>query len=271
MILVIGKHSFLAKNFLEFTTLPVRVISHTELANPANWAEIDCVVNYAFPPSFYVSPYVEGEDIDLRAGRMAKQHGCHYVMLSSRRVYGAGAQWGAREEYETIGMDVYGRNKALIEKRLVELLNNKITILRPGNVFGYEVDSLRSRFGAYMLNQLWENGEIRLTFSPFVRRDIVPVDFFSEVMDHVLRQRPPTILNVGASEAVEVGKVAIWLLKGFGGGRLIIDSPCEADEFWLDCNRLETELGLRCGLDRLAEFTKSLGMRLRNDLCAVSK
>jgi dTDP-4-dehydrorhamnose reductase/UDP-glucose 4-epimerase len=271
MILLVGKNSFLAKNFLATTTLPVHAISHTEIDEISHWVDATCVVNFSFSPSFHTNLYMKGDDIDLRLARLAIRYGCHYVMLSSRRVYHEGIQWGSREDDQAQGVDVYGRNKLLIEQELIRCLGDNLTILRPGNVFGYELDQGRSRFGAFLLNQLAARGDIRLTINPFLRRDIVPVPFFCEALTQVLCQRPVGIFNVGAGEAIEVGKIAIWLLQGFGSGRLIVDSPADSDEFWLDSRKLKTELGQYCGLDRVATFSRAMGAQLRHELTATKE
>ena len=257
----------MAREFLvSAPDLQIRAISHTEIEDEAHRSDVDCVVNFSFSPSLHVSDYHQSADIDLHLANFAVKHQCHYVMLSSRKVYQADIQWGAREEAQTQGADVYGKNKLRIERELLSLLRDRLTILRPGNVFGYETQRNRKRFGAYLLNQLVTSGDIHLTVNPFIRRDVVPVDFFNEVLRSVLLRRPVGVFNVGAGEAVEIGRVAIWLIQGFGSGRLIVDSPTEMDEFWLDSSRLAAELGMYCGAARVAEFTKAIGARLRAEV-----
>ncbi len=266
MLLVVGKNSFLAREFLgEAMGLSVRSISHTEIDNVEVFRDVTCIVNFSFPPVLCLQPYEHTLDIDARLARIASSKGIHYVMLSSRRVYQEAIGWGAREDAHATGADIYGQNKLRIEKELTTALGSGLTILRPGNVFGYERQPGRNRFGAYLLNQLADTGTIRLTVSPFVRRDVVPVDYFCEVLREVVLRRPGGIINVGAGESVEVGRVALWLIEGFGSGRLIVENPVEHDEFQLDTERLKSEFGLNCGRDRVANFSLELGRRLRRE------
>ena len=43
------------------------------------------------------------------------------------------------------------------------------------------------------------------------------------------RRPPGGILNVGSGVALPIGRLALWLIEGYGRGRLTIDSPDERD------------------------------------------
>ncbi len=267
MILVVGNNSFLAKEFLARAQgLLVRAVSHTEIDDEEVFRDISCIVNFSFSPALCEQHYVQSLDIDARLAHLAADSGAHYVMLSSRKVYQEAIQWGAREDAHATGADIYGQNKLRIEKELVAALGSRLTILRPGNVFGYERQPGRKRFGAYLLNQLADTGAIRLTVSPFVRRDVVPVDFFCEVLREAVLRKPGGVINVGAGKSIEIGRIALWLIDGFGSGRLIAESAAVEDEFQLDTARLKSAFGLSCDQDRLAEFSVELGRRLRREM-----
>ena len=154
----------------------------------------------------------------------------------------------------------------MIENQLQQILGSKLTILRPGNVFGFERQYGRTRFGAYLLNQLAEKNEIRLTVSPLVRRDVVPVDYFCEVLRRVVERKPSGVINVGSGKALEVGKIALSILEGFGRGQLIAESEVVVDEFQLDSSRLYSEFGLSCDPERILQFSRKLGAMLRNEI-----
>jgi len=267
MMVVVGKTSFIAREFLAtqdkaFTT----AVGHTELGKIKHIPNITCIINFAFASDLYNGFYLPELDIDKKLAVFAAAHGIHYVMMSSRKVYSVEHQWGAREDALSTGQDNYGKNKIRIEQELSQLLGSKLTILRPGNVLGFERQSGRTRFGAYMLNQLADTGEIRLTISPLVRRDIVPVDYFCEVLAQVVEKKPTGVINVGAGQAVAVGQIARSILEGFGRGQLIAESTKITDEFQLDSGRLALELGLKCGVERVVKFSKSLGVQLKEEV-----
>jgi len=267
MIVVVGKTSFIAREFLATQDrAATTAIGHAELGKIKDIPNITCIVNFAFAPELYNGVYQPEADIDRKLGAIAAERGIHYVMMSSRKVYSAECQWDAREDALATGQDSYGKNKIRIEQELVQLLGSKLTILRPGNVFGFERQVGRTRFGAYMLNQLVEKDEIKLTISPAVRRDIVPVDYFCEVLGQVVKKKPSGVINVGAGQAVAVGQIARSILEGFGRGKLIAESTKIADEFQLNSGRLALELGLTCGVERVVKFSKSLGEQLKEEI-----
>lgn len=267
MILIVGKNSFLAREFLSRSMgVPMRAISHDEAWCVDAYEGVSCLINCAFDPLIHSCEYNSSSCFDLRLGEVALARGMHYVMLSSRKVYHNKLLWRAREDSPVMGADTYGYNKLQIESALKDLLGNQLTILRPGNVFGYEREANRIRFGAFLLNQLANTGDIRLTVSPFVRRDIVPVDYFCEVLRKVALAMPGGIFNVGAGESIEIGRIGLWLIEGFGSGRLIVESTEEIDEFELDSGRLKAEFGMQCGRDHIASFTRGLGKRLRQEI-----
>ena len=267
MIVIVGAASFLARVFLQLPhKFSIVTLSHSELERVHDIPDIECIINFAFAPDLYTQAYRPELDIDAKLGGYAAERGIHYVMLSSRKVYSHDAQWNALEDAQATGQDAYGRNKRQIENSLSQLLGNRLTILRPGNVFGFERQPGRTRFGAYLLNQLANNGEIRLTLSPFVRRDVVPVDYFCEVLQEVVVRKPSGIFNVGAGHATEIGRVALWMLEGFGRGKLIVDSAVEVDEFQLDSSKVATEFGLSCNAVRIQQFSKKLGSLLKAEI-----
>lgn len=165
----------------------------------------------------------------------------------------------AREDQPSTGIDVYGANKARIERELQALLGPRLAILRPGNVVGYEPIPGRGRFAAYLQNQLAASGTIRLTVSPATRRDLVPIGFFCRVVREVALREAQGIFNVGAGEATEVGQAARWLIDGYGSGEILANCESRDDEFQLDTTRL---LGLVCPTGELEATLRDAGRRL---------
>lgn len=246
-LLVIGRSSHLAREFMaRHADLPLKAIGHDEAGDPACYEGVACVVNFAFAPELHDLPYDAALDVDARAARHAAAGGIHYVMLSSRRVYQAALQWNASEDAEVSGLDAYGRNKLRVERSLQAAMGERLTILRSGNVVGYEAIASRKRFAAYLQNQLLEGRRIRLTVSPQTRRDLVPVAFFCRVLREAVLRRVPGVFNVGSGNATEVGEAARWLIEGFGPARLVVESDTRADEFLLDSSKLSRVFGLAC-------------------------
>jgi dTDP-4-dehydrorhamnose reductase len=264
--LVVGRSSVLAQEFAaRHPDTVLRTLDHAQAGDASAYAGARSVVNFAFAPALESGPYEAALDIDLRIAALAAERGLHYVMISSRRVYGAQAQWDASETQPAPGMDAYGRNKARIERDLRALLGDRLTILRPGNVFCYEPVAGRRRFGAYLQHQLLRQRRIRLTVDPATRRDLVPAEFFCRSVREAVLRRLPGIYNVGAGRATRVGDAARWLIEGYGGGELQADAAQPVDEFQLDCARLQAAFGLACGEAAVAQAWRDIGRRLARE------
>ncbi len=262
-LLVIGRGSYLAREFMtRHADLSLRAIGHDEANRAEHYEGASCVVNFAFAPALHDAPYDASLDVDARAARYAVARGMHYVMMSSRRVYQEAVQWNAPEDAEVSGHDAYGRNKLRIERELRALLGDRLTILRPGNVVGYEPLPGRKRFAAYLQNQLIESDRIRLTVGPRTRRDLVPVDFFCRALREAVLRRVPGVFNVGSGRATEIGQAVRWLIAGFGAGELLVESERVADEFQLDSTKLERTFGLACGAGDVERTLRDAGRRL---------
>ena len=262
-LVLIGRNSLLAREFAaRHAGLVRRVLGHAQAGDAAAYEGAHCVVNFAFAPALEAQPYDAAQDVDLRIAELAAARGLHYVMLSSRRVYAADAQWNAKEAQPAPGMDAYGRNKARIEALLRERLDGRLTVLRPGNVFAYEPVAQRRRFGAFLQCQLAALGRIRLSVEPAARRDLVPVEFFCEAVRAAALGRVAGVFNVGAGRATRVGDAARWLIEGYGRGELQAEPTQPRDEFELDCTRLREAFGLACGEGAVERAWHDIGQRL---------
>jgi dTDP-4-dehydrorhamnose reductase/UDP-glucose 4-epimerase len=261
--IVVGRSSLLAQEFAaRHADLVLRAIGHAEADDAAAYEGARCIVNFALAPGLESLSYDPALDIDLRIAQHAAQRGLHYIMISSRRVYAAAAQWNAVESQATPGMDAYGRNKVRIEGELRARLGDRLTVLRPGNVLCHEPVAGRRRFGAYLQHQLVAQGRIRLTVDPDARRDLVPAEFFCEAVRAATLRRLSGAFNVGAGHATRVGDAARWLMRGYGSGELLVEPSQPPDEFQLNSTRLREAFGLACKEGAVERSLREIGQRL---------
>ena len=75
-ILVVGKNSLLAKNFIETVNqnpyLELYSCNHNEIPNEIQ--NYDVVINFSFNPMLYTEEYKEEYDQDLKIARLVKDH-----------------------------------------------------------------------------------------------------------------------------------------------------------------------------------------------------
>ena len=263
-VLVVGRNSFIASHLLK--ALPaesVRAVSHRELDCPDLLDGIETVVNAARHPGSNQADYdIETLDPDVAPARRIVDHGIDMIMLSSRKVY-APSDNPLCENAEIGPTDAYGTNKLRAEQRLRSILGERLTILRLANIFGDERLPGRRSFLAMLLGRLAERNQIRYDMSPFVERDFLPVETTARLLSAVVREPTGDVLNIGSGIPLPTGRVAIWIMEGFGGGELLIDDFEEKDRFVLDVTRLKARFGRPCTLDDLRERCLALGRGLR--------
>jgi dTDP-4-dehydrorhamnose reductase/UDP-glucose 4-epimerase len=73
------------------------------------------------------------------------------------------------------------------------------------------------------------------------------------------------VLNVGSGIALPTGRLALWVLEGYGRGELVIEAPREHDAFVLDVTRLRSLYGPPCTYEELRTSCLELGRRLASE------
>ena len=261
-ILLVGATSFIGGGFRQAAgnDHDVTVVGHGADFAALDFRRFDTVVNTAYDPRNRTGVYDPEADIDLRIARAIARSGatCRYVLLSSRKVYGEFAPFPAGERAPIAPTDAYGTNKAITERAVRDVLGNRVAILRIANVFGDELGR-RSFFGI-ACGSLRAEGFVRLDISPFTRRDFIHLDDLCLALVDIVASEFIGVLNVGSGEAVELGRIGLWLIEGYGSGRLICDEWRERDDFLLDNERLRniTRAGIGDVRSRCIEIGRKL-------------
>lgn len=235
-VVVVGKNSFLARSVQErLGENGWLYLSHQEALNNPSWtARATCVINFAFPPSFKKDRYREAEDIDLKLARMIADAPVHYIMASSRLVYGQRpANFRINETQPLDPKTPYARNKLVIEANLHSALpSDRLTILRLANIFGHELN--RPLFFGRMLTSLKESGKIAFDMSAKSQRDFFAVWHLADALAVIARRPHPGTFNLGSGIGTPCGDIARWVIEGYGSGTLEVYNDTLADQFWFD-------------------------------------
>lgn len=261
-LLVVGAGSFVARHFLATCKQPLIAVGHEAIDQPELLEGVDRVISFARHPLLGSEDYDLGAmDPDLCLAERIAGRDIDYMMLSSRKVYGPSARPLA-ETARTAPQDLYGRQKLAVEQALQARLGPRLTILRLANVFGYERGPARRTFMSQLLDGLADEGRIRFDMSPFTARDFLPVEACARVLARIVAAPPGGVLNVGSGIALPTGRVALWVLEGYGRGELVVERPEERDAFVLDVAELTRRYGPPCTWDELREACLELGRRL---------
>lgn len=241
-VVVIGKTSFLARSVRErLGNNGWLYLTHDEALSGRSWIEnAACVVNFALHPALKTDPYREAADIDLQLARMIASHPAHYIMASSRLVYGHDQHhFNLGENHSVNPEGVYGRNKLVTERNLLLALpRERLTILRLANVFGHEIH--RSLFFGRMLTRLKEQGKIIFNMSPESLRDFFAVWHLADALQIIAARPHGGIFNLGSGFGTACGDIADGVIEGYGSGRLDVLDHNLSDQYWLDITKART-------------------------------
>lgn len=263
-ILVISPSSFICRAFLGQAPADAAIT----VADRFTWTEFDLgafdvVINFAFDPRMRGEAYVPERDFDGHVAEACAGRPCHFVMLSSRRAYGPGTGAAYHEDDALRPADTYGRNKAESEARVRRALGDACSILRVSNVFGFEPG--RHTFFGRALQTLRDEGRITLDVNPFVDRDFIAVEDCAALLWRVVAAKPRGVFNLGRGEALAIGRVALWLIEGFGRGDLVVISPEERDAFAMDLARLTEVCGPLAWRTGVRDQCLGIGRRLAEE------
>ncbi len=244
-ILVIGQSSFLAKS-LKNTSISgeCRFADYNTAKTSGVWKQgLKTVINFAHDP--IASQQGDFSSLDNLYASKAEQIGAHYIMLSSRAVYGLSPQHDTFDE-ESGWLDKvtnYGASKRLIEKDLQARFNN-ITIIRPTNIFGseYAQDKPRKTFFGTMLSSLKESGTITFDIAPETFKDFLPLNSFSNALTKILKNPKSGAYNLGSGTSISINEIAQTVIEGYGEGEIIYSPPFkEGDSFGVNIDKIKQD------------------------------
>ncbi|WAC45852.1 NAD(P)-dependent oxidoreductase [Pseudomonas sp. SL4(2022)] len=270
-IAVVGGTGFIGQALrAQAQTAGWRFIDRSAALASDAWLEgVGCLINCAFDSALKAQPYSSDRDVDVHLASMLQRHPqVHYLMLSSRMVYGpAGHDGRLHEALQPQPLNLYGRAKWTSEQALRVLLGERLTVLRLSNVCGYEPVPGRRSFFAMAMSSLRDQGRIVLDMSPFVERDFLPVEVLAEALVGIAEQPQAGLFNLGAGHGVACGRVAQWLIEGYGGGELLVNNLREYDPFWLDIRSASEAYGF-AGVSPafVRDYCLGLGRRMRTGL-----
>lgn len=237
-IVAVGKSSFLAQAVAKSPAAKDWLfLPHADaLAHPAWMEDATVVVNFAFAPQFKKQVYDTQGDFDSFLAKMLMGRDVRYIMLSSRVVYGRGDDFfDLREDREPNPAGPYGMAKLAIEQALADLLGDRLTVLRMGNIFGVERE--RATFFGMMIKGLIDNRKIVFDMGAETKRDFLSANRFADVLTRVAAKPAPGVFNIGSGLATPCGDVANWLIEGYGAGKLEVRNAALRDQFSLDVSR----------------------------------
>lgn len=253
-ILIIGKNSFLAKNFIFFCKKKIKfkAISHKEI-NKQNFIKFSYIINFAFPGKKYKKNLKEKDNLDLKlANKIIRDKSkAIFVFLSSRKVYRPDNNIKEKSKFEPV--DIYGRNKLKTEIKLKLILKSSYLILRISNVIGKpNKNKIKENYNFIdnYLNYKKSNKKV-ITNNNF--KDFISVDDFSKSLFLLIKKKSRGTFNISLGKKIFIKDLIYMLDKKFYKN-FIFKQGKKKLSFYLNNNKLMRKIGFVPTLLRLKKY-----------------
>ena len=241
-ILIIGKNSFLAKNFIIFCKKKIKykAISHKEIKKQ-NFIKFSYIINFALPGKKYKKILKEKDNLDLKLAKkiVRDKSKAIFVFLSSRKVYRPDKNIKEKSKLEPV--DIYGRNKLKTEIKLKFILRDNYLILRISNVIGKVINNKikeNYNFIDNYFNYKKLNKKI-ITNNNF--KDFISVDDFSKSLFLLMNKKAKGTFNISLGKKIFV-KDLIYLLDKTFYKNFIFKKGEKKLSFYLNNNKLKRKI-----------------------------
>ena len=211
--LLIGKNSFFGKNIynklkkkLDITYLNFETAIKKE---KFFFKKFKFIINCSINIDYVKKNYKKSNDFDLLLAKKIQFTNCKYIFLSSRKVYKP--KFNITEETKTKPMDQYGKNKLLSEKKLKNILSERLLVLRISNIIGLKEDNLRRvhvTFLDYFFNNIKNNNII---FFGKSYKDFLTINQFVHILFLLIKKNAYGIFNVSLGRKVYLANIVKWL------------------------------------------------------------
>jgi nucleoside-diphosphate-sugar epimerase len=255
---VIGKTSFIGK---ELAALKDYDIVAYKNVHHVDFSQYECVFNCALNPAFKTQSYTDDIDVDYEMAKLAYENGCHYIMLSTRRVYGSSSELKSyNEESPTNPFDFYSENKLICENKIRSQFGDKSVVVRGSNLYGFEPN--RQSFMGFCMDQLTTTGKIVFSINETTKRDFIDIETSCHLLGRIADKKLTGLYNLSSNYGLEIGKVAKYLINGYRLGEFICTSDVVKEQFIIDNTKLSKELNLYTDSSNIQNIIEDLGEQL---------
>jgi dTDP-4-dehydrorhamnose reductase len=256
--LIVGKTSFIGNELAKLKNYDI--VAYKDIHH-VDFSQYDGVINCALNPVFKTQTYDEKIDVDYEMAKLAYENNCHYIMISTRKVYGSSTKLKTyNEESPTNPFDFYSENKLICENKILNEFGDRAVIVRGSNLFGFELG--RQSFMGFCIDQLKHSEKIIFSIGENTKRDFIDIYTSSFLLDSISRKKLTGIYNLSSNHGLEIGKVAKSLIRGYGKGEFSCTSDVVKEQFIIDNTKLTEELRVFFNPIYITSIIEDLGKKL---------
>lgn len=257
-ILIIGKRSFISRNYLKFSRIKkkIEVINYKSISK-INFKNYSHVFNLSLDPNVKLKNLNHTNKLDQKICNSIKNKNIIYILPSTRFVY---KKKFKKNEKKNL---VYKKNKIEIEKIVKKIKKPNFLILRIGNILAYDLKN-KSLFITKALNDLKKKKVIKIDLYKNTYKDFMTFEYFSKCLDKMIEKNIVGTYNFSSGIKVNIDLICKSLIQGYGKGRIIYEKKLKKDSFVLNNDKLKKIIKVRLNKKDILNYCHRLGKKLKN-------
>jgi len=251
-IIIIGKNSFVAKNYFKYTKLKKKItlISHKEIRK-INFEKYTHLINFSYDSKIKSKNYNKTNLIDKKICNLIKNKRLIYIYPSSRAVF----KINKKRKF-------YGENKLIIERLIKKERNNRYLILRISNILEFNLEG-SNLFISRLLNSLKKFNLVKLDLDKKTYKDFIPLYYFSRCLDSLIEMNKTGTFNISSGKKINVYELAKVVISGFGKGKIVFLNKLYKDSFVLNNSKLKKTVKIHISKKEILDYCHLLGKKLK--------
>lgn len=262
-VLIIGKKSLLAINYLRYTRL-----KHTCLVNRSSLQKLN-LQNYSHIINFSLNPKIKTSDknfesqLDRYICNKIKNSKTIYIIPSTRLVYSNKVKSPLSEKTKIKNIsNIYGKNKRKIEIMVSKMLKQNFLILRIATILLFDT-SKRDLFSSRILRSLKYKKKLNFDLSPTSQKDFITIEFLSNCIDKLIINNEKGIFNISSGIPITIKEVLDSIISGFGSGKVFYKNINKFENYFLSNKKLKNKIKFSISKKYILKYCQNLGKNIK--------
>ena len=259
-ILIVGKNSFLSKNYIKLSKFKknIKLIKYSNVKK-INFDKFTHLINFSIDPKIYFKKYNSTNHIDEKICNLIKNKNLIYIFPSSRLIY---KKKNSINNYIASKRSLYGSNKYIIEKKVIKLRKKKHLILRIANILNFNLDKT-DLFIPKLLNSLKKNNLIEYDLNKRSYKDFITFDYFTKCLDALIKEKKTGIFNISSGKKINIHQLGMSIINGYGKGQIHYKNKLYRDSFVLSNKKIKKIIKTDLSKKEIFNYSYNIGKRLK--------
>ena len=258
-LLLIGRNSLIAKNYLKHTKLKknqITSISHLQIKK-IDFKIFTHLINFSYDPIIKSKSYYKSNLIDKKICSLINNNKLIYIYPSSRLVYKIKSKKNIFKK-----KNIYGKNKIIIENLIKKFQKRKYLILRIPNILEFSLQN-KDLFITRLLTSLKKYNLINLDIDKKSYKDFITFDFFSQCLDALIIKKQTGTLNISSGKKIDIYQLCKAIINGYKRGKIIYSKVLYSDSFVLNNFKLKKITNLSISKREIMDYSYQIGNKLK--------